>query len=103
MKTRSVEDLSGVAQILQAELQRRFVKYTSPSSEKHNAVMLPATTLDGRYRVLLNPIQVDSAQTMFMELVSVHRHIDIIMCVQIMPAWHSIVASELTLTQIPSL
>lgn len=63
--------------------------------------MLAATALDGRYRVLLNPIQVDSAKTMLMELVSVHRYIDIIMCVQIMSAWHSIVASELTLTQIP--
>ena len=78
MKT--VEDLSGVAQILQAELQRRFVKYTAPGSEEHNAVMLAATALDARYRVLLNPIQVDSAKTMLMELVSVHRY-NILLCV----------------------
>ena len=44
MKT--VEDLSGVPQILQAELQRRFVKYTAPGSEEHNPVMLAATALD---------------------------------------------------------
>lgn len=78
MKT--VEDLSGVAQIPQAELQWRFVKYTAPGSEEHNPVMLAATALDARYRVLLNPIQVDSAKTMLIELVSVHRYI---MCVQI--------------------
>ena len=70
--------------MLQAELQQRFVKYTSPGSEEHNAVMLAATALDGRYRVLLNPIQVDSAKRMLMELVSVPRYN---MCVQIMSAW----------------
>ena len=64
MKT--VADLSGVAQILQAELQQRFVKYTAPGSEEHNAVMLAATALDARYRVLLNPIQVDSAKQMLL-------------------------------------
>ena len=36
--------------------------------------MLAATALDSRYRVLLNPIQLDSAKTMLMELVSIRYY-----------------------------
>ena len=64
------EDLSGIAQMLQAELRRRFVKYTAPGTDGYNPVMLAATALDARYKVLLNPVQVDSAKKMLMDMVS---------------------------------
>ena len=56
--------------MLQAELRRRFVKYTAPGTDGHNLVMLAATALDARYKVLLNPVQVDSAKKMLMDMVS---------------------------------
>lgn len=60
MQSKSVESMSEVAKTLQTELHRRFVKYTSPGNEDHNPIMMAATALDPRYRVLLNPLQVDS-------------------------------------------
>ena len=62
------EDLSGIAQMLQAELRRRFVKYTAPGTDGHNPVMLAATALDARYKVLLNPVP--CAKKMLMDMVS---------------------------------
>ena len=69
---KAVKEMSGLAKILQTELQRRFVKYTSPGDEGHNPIMLAATALDGRYRVLLNPLQVDSAKKMLLDQVCVN-------------------------------
>ena len=69
---KAVEDLSGVAKVLQTELQRRFVKYTSPGNEGHKPVMLAATALDVRYRVLLNPLQLDSTKKMLLDQVCVN-------------------------------
>ena len=43
---KAVPDLSGVAKVLQTELQRRFIKYTSPADEEHKPIMLAATALD---------------------------------------------------------
>ena len=62
---KAVEDLSGMAKVLQTELQQSFVKYTSPGDEGHKPIMLAATALDARYRVLLNPLQLDSAKRCF--------------------------------------
>ena len=56
MQMKEVEDLSGLATILQTELHQKFVKYTSFRSKAHNPMMLAATALDAHYRVLLNPL-----------------------------------------------
>lgn len=66
---KAVPDLSGVAKVLQTELQRRFIKYTSPADEEHKPIMLAATALDVRYRVILNPVQLDSAEKMLLDQV----------------------------------
>ena len=68
---KKIAELFEVAKVLQTELQRRFVKYTSPSISGHNAIMLTATFLDLRYRLLLNSMQRDSAKTLLAELVSI--------------------------------
>ena len=46
------------------------MKYTAPGVDGHLPVMLAATALDVRYRLLLNPVQLESAQKMLMKLVS---------------------------------
>ena len=42
------------------------MKYTAPCDE-HNAIMLAATALDVRYRLVLNPLQTESAKKLLME------------------------------------
>ena len=66
---KKVVELSEVAVVLQTELQRRFVKYTAPGISGHNALMVTATFLDLRYRLLLNPMQSDSAKKFLADLV----------------------------------
>ena len=68
------DDLSEVADILQSELQRWFVKYTAPGIYGHNPLMLAATAVDVRYRLLLNPAQLERAKKLLMEQVSVLMH-----------------------------
>lgn len=63
-------DLSKVATVLQTELQRRFKKYTAPGITSHHALMLAATFLDVRYRLLLNSVQCESAKKLLADLVS---------------------------------
>ena len=63
-------DISTVAEVLQAELQRRFKKYTAPGIVGHHALMLAATFLDVRYRLLLNSVQRVSAKKLLADLVS---------------------------------
>ena len=57
--------------MLQKDLHRRFVKFTAPGVDNHNAVMLAATALDVRYRLLLNTAQRDSARQFLEKQVSV--------------------------------
>ena len=52
-----------MATVLQSELKRRFRKYTDPNDPEHDPLFLAATFLDPRYKVLLNPIQTESAKT----------------------------------------
>ena len=67
---KKINDVSHVADVLQSELQRRFMKYTAPGVDGHLPVILAATALDVWYRLLLNPVQLESAQKMLMKLVS---------------------------------
>ena len=67
---KKINDVSHVADVLQSELKQRFMKYTAPGVDGHLPVMLAATALDVRYRLLLNPVQLESAQKMLMKLVS---------------------------------
>ena len=67
---KKINDVSHVADVLQSELKWRFMKYTAPGVDGHLPVMLAATALDVRYRLLLNPVQLESAQKMLMNLVS---------------------------------
>ena len=59
-----------MAQVLLTELQRRFKKYTAPGVIGHHALMLAATFLDVRYRLLLNSVQCDSAKKLLADMVS---------------------------------
>ena len=47
---------------LQTELKRRFKRYTDPSDEKFEYMFLLGTSLDPRYRLILNPIQLSAAK-----------------------------------------
>ena len=67
---KKINDVSHVADVLQSELKRQFMKYTAPGIDGHLPVMLAATALNVRYRLLLNPVQLESAQMMLMKLVS---------------------------------
>ena len=55
-------DVAEAAEVLQKELKARFIKYTDPSDPNHESLFLIGTALDPRYRLLLNPLQVDSAK-----------------------------------------
>lgn len=67
---KKIPQLSTVAGSLQSELHRRFAKYTSPSAEGHNPVMLAATSLDVRYKLLLNAVQLTSAKRFLLQQVT---------------------------------
>ena len=56
-------------QTLQTELQQRFRKYTAPGTIYH-PLMLAATFLDVRYRLILNSVQCEGAKTFLIDLVS---------------------------------
>ena len=71
LQMKATEDLSGVVRMLQAELRQRFVKYImAPGTDEHNPVMLVATALGARYRVVLNTIRVESTKKMLTDMVS---------------------------------
>ena len=69
MQMKKIRELSTVAHALQSELRRRFMKYTAPGTDDHNPVMLTATALDVRYRLLLNPVQLESAKKLLFKQV----------------------------------
>ena len=59
---KKVPELTVVSNLLQSELKRRFRKCTDPGDPDHEPLFLMATMLDPRYKVLLNPIQVESTK-----------------------------------------
>ena len=69
---KSQPDVGEVAKLLQKELQRRFKKFTDPGEEDYNPLFVMATVLDPRYRVLLNTVQLQSAEHLLLKEVSIH-------------------------------
>ena len=67
---KATQCLSDIARLFQSDLKRRFVKYTDPGIDGHNVIMLAVTALDLCYRLLLNPVQSDSAKGFLGTLVS---------------------------------
>ena len=63
-------DMSEAATVLLSNLKQRFRKYTDPSGPYHCPVYLAATCLDPRYKLLLNPTQLNSAKKEILKLVS---------------------------------
>ena len=59
---KKVPELSHLAEVLLSELKRRFMKYTAPGVDGHIPVMLAATALYVRYRLLLNAVQLESVK-----------------------------------------
>lgn len=55
-------EVSAAATKLQSELKKRFRKYTDPSDTNFEHIFLLATSLDPRYRLLLNPVQKSAAK-----------------------------------------
>ena len=56
-------EVGGSSKKLQVELQKRFKRYTDLSDEKFEYIFLLATSLDPRYRLILNPVQLTAAKT----------------------------------------
>ena len=63
-------DMSEAATVLLSNLKERFRKYTDPSDPYHCPVYLAATCLDPRYKLLLNPTQLNSAKKEILKMVS---------------------------------
>ena len=63
-------DVSEAATVLLFNLKQRFRKFTDPSDSYHSPVYLAATCLDPRYKLLLNPTQLNSAKKEILNLVS---------------------------------
>ena len=63
-------EVSPVSRVLLSELKRRFRKYTDPGDVCHEPLFLMATALDPRYRLILNPTQVDRAKTAILNVVT---------------------------------
>jgi len=57
---KKVPEMMEVSNVLQSELKRRFRRCTDPGDPNHDPLFLMATMLDPRYKVLLNPIQLES-------------------------------------------
>jgi len=53
--------VSEAAELLLTEPKRRFRKYTDPGNLEHEPLFLVATALDPRYKLLLNAVQLGSA------------------------------------------
>ena len=69
---KKLPDLSTVASVLQSEVKHRFRKCTDPHDPEHDPLFLVATFLDPRYKLLLNPSQIDSAKK---ELLKLLKHL----------------------------
>ena len=55
-------DVGEATQVLLHELKKRSKKITDPGDSDHEPLFLVATALDPRYKLLLNPVQRDSAK-----------------------------------------
>ena len=77
---KSQPEVKEAARILQHELQKRFKKFTDPAEYEYNPLFAMATTLDPRYRVILNTLQLQSAKQQILKEVSVSSYIE---CVQL--------------------
>ena len=71
VQMKSHPEVSDIARILQRELQRRFRKFTDPGDTEFNPLFAVATTLDPRYRVILNTLQLQAAKQHILKEVSV--------------------------------
>ena len=60
---KKVPDLSNAATVLQSEVRCRFRKYTDPHDPEHDLMFLVA---DPRYKLLINPSQIGSANKEFL-------------------------------------
>ena len=58
--------------LLLYELKKRFRKYTDPGDASHDPIFLMASALDLRYRLILNPTQLDRAKEAILQQVCVH-------------------------------
>ena len=63
-------EVSEAATVLLTNLKQRFRKYTDPCDPYHCPLYLAATCLDPRYKLLLNPTQLNSAKKEILKLVS---------------------------------
>ena len=59
---KNVPDLSNAVTVLQSEVRHRFRKYTDPHDPEHDPLFPVATLLDPRYKLLINPSQIESAK-----------------------------------------
>lgn len=59
---KKIPDMTQAASVLLVDLKWRFRKFTDPHDPDHCPVYLAATCLDPRYKVLLNPTQLNSAK-----------------------------------------
>ena len=64
-------EVSEIARILQRELQRRFRRFTDPGDADFNPLFAVATTLDPRYRVILNSLQLQAAKQHILKEVNI--------------------------------
>ena len=60
---KSQRGLAGAVTILQTDLARRFDKFLSPETDDHDPTFLIATSLDPRYRLVLDEQQTASAKS----------------------------------------
>jgi len=59
---KKVPEMMEVSNVLQSEQKRRFRRCTDPDNPNHDPLFLMATMLDLRYKVLLNPVQLESSK-----------------------------------------
>lgn len=59
---KALPEMNEVALSMQKSLEQRFQKYTDPAHDQYNPLFLMATSLDLRYQVVLNDVQVTSAK-----------------------------------------
>ena len=68
----SGEDYTTISCVILIELQRRFAKYIVVEFPGYDPTFAVATLVDPRYRLLLNPQQVESAKTELLCLMKDH-------------------------------
>lgn len=69
---KKIPDVTQAASVLLANLKQRFRKFTNPSDPDYCPVYLAATCLDPRYKILLNPTQLNAAKKEILRQVCAH-------------------------------